>query len=240
MSAASRITTCVRLNLRVQQRSGFIQILLGLALVLVVVVRLGLPETLWPLLVPTMLLVEYGAVGLTLVAAMQYLESNEKSAAALAVSPLESTEHVAAMLLAPALVGTVAGLGIQAGLIGLDARVLLLLPPLLVTCVLAGAAGLWVACYYREFTRFILGVIPIVALIQLPLLSLYGLTPRFTWLWHPADAALYSFTNLTEASPSLLAWAGYLALLVGFCTLGFRQVHRVYCERILQRLGEST
>lgn len=239
MSAAARVRNAVRLNLRVQRRSGFVAILLGLAAAAALGVRLAVPEALWDRLVPSILLIEYGGVGLTLVAAQQFLERSEQSVAALVVSPLRSGEHVAALLLAPALVGTVAGVGLFAGVLGVDLRIAWLLPPLGLTSLLLGSVGLWASSCFEDFTRFLVGGVPIVVAMQLPLLPLFGLTPRFTWPWHPIDAAVFAFADLVRDETAWASWLGRVALLSAFAAAGAWRAHRVYRARVLQRVGEG-
>ena len=81
------------------------------------------------------------------------------------------SDFVVATVLAATLVAMTAGVLFFVGLLGVDVRLLLLIAPLFATTVLAGSVGLIVSSRYPEFTRFIIGSIPVVALFSLPLLS---------------------------------------------------------------------
>ncbi len=231
-----RLANAVRLLLTVQHRSGFIQIYIGVAVATVVVVRAFIPAEWVTIVVPAVMLGEYGTMGVFLVAAQRFLERNEKSTAALAVTPLENREHVVAMILAPGLVATVAGTIVFAGILGFDGRMVLLLLPLFLTTFVAGCAGLILSSYYAEFTRFIMGAIPVVTVVSLPFLSYFGFTPRLTFAWLPWDAALFSFANLVRAEPQGWLYVLLVAELVLFGAVGFVWAERVFRSRVRERL----
>lgn len=235
-----RMGNAIRLNLRVQWRSGFPQIYFGLAVATVVGARLALPAESYAIVVPVALLGEYATLGLYLVAAQRFLEQSERSVAALVVTPLESREHVAALVVASALVATAAGAALHAGILGLDLRTLLLLPPLFLTTLLAGLTGLIVSSYTAEFTRFILGAIPVTVLLELPFLSFFGATPRLSFAWVPSDAALYAFANLARSHPDWGMVLLYSAVLAGFDVLAFTWAERVFRLRVRENPEATT
>ncbi len=231
-----RLTTAVRLLLAVQYRSGFIQIYFGLAVATVIVIRAILPSDWTPVAVPAVLLGEYGTMGVFMVAAQRFLERNERSTEAIAVTPLHNREHVAAMVLAPGLVATLAGVIVFAGTLGLNGRVIFLLPPLFLTTILAGCTGVILSSYYTEFTRFIMGAIPVVGIFHLPFLSFFDFTPRPTFAWLPWDAALFSFANLVQIRPSPMLYIVLIAELVLFSVFGFVWAERTFRARVRERL----
>ena len=221
-----RVANAVRLFLAVQRRSGFIHIYFGVAVFTIVVVRVFLPRDWWPILVPALLLGEYGTMGVFMVAAQRFLERNEGSHEALSVTPLRHREHVWAMVLAPSLVAIVAGMSVFAGTLGIDARLAWLLAPLFATTLLAGSVGLIVASRYAEFTRFLLGSIPVVTVFSLPFLSYFELVPRYTFAWLPGDAALFSFANVARDDPDPATYA-----LLGIELLVFTAIGLFWAER---------
>lgn len=230
--SASRLANAVRLMLLVQYRSGFLQIYFGVTFATILIVRAFLPEPWWSVVVPGLLLGEYGTMGVFMVAAMRFLERREGSTAALVVTPLSAREHVLAMILAPSVVAVVAGLAVYAGILGVDSRVLLLFAPLFLTTVLAGSVGLIVSSHYAEFTRFLLGAVPVVTIFSLPFLSYFDLTPRYTFAWLPWDAALFSFANV--AADVLRPWP-YVLLslqLAAFAVLGLVWAERAFTRRV--------
>ena len=215
-----RVSSAVWLFLVVQYRSGFIHVYLAVTLFTVVIVRGLLPEAWREVIVPVLLLTEYGAIGVYMVGAQIYLARNEKSIEALSVTPLRLTERVVATVLAATLVAMTAGVLFFVGLLGVDVRLLLLIAPLFATTVLAGSVGLIVSSRYPEFTRFIIGSIPVVALFSLPLLSYFELVPRYTFAWLPWDAALFSFANIVGPDTHLVTYVVLACQLLVFGALG--------------------
>ncbi|HXV61292.1 MAG TPA: hypothetical protein VEK15_11400 [Vicinamibacteria bacterium] len=229
-----RLLNATRLLLTVQRRAGFLHVYLGVTLATVIAVRGLLPESWRAFAVPVALLGEYGTMSVFMVAALRYLERIEGSAAALIVTPLTHREHVAAMILSSAIVATPAGLLVHAGILGLDVRTLLLVLPLFVTAWLAGAVGLILASRHAEFTRFLMGSIPVVTIFSLPFLSFFDLTPRYTFVWLPWDAALFSFENLARTTPEAAPYVLRLLELLVFGTAAFLWAERVFHARLFE------
>jgi len=214
-----RVSSAVWLFLVVQYRSGFIHVYLAVTLFTVVIVRGLVPERWTEVIVPVLLLTEYGAIGVYMVGAQTYLARNERSTEALSVTPLRQIERVVATVLAATLVAMTAGVLFFVGVLGADVRLLLLTAPLFATTVLAGSVGLIVSSRYPEFTRFIIGSIPVVALFSLPLLSYFELVPRYTFAWLPWDAALFSFANIVGPDTHLGTYLVLVCQLFVFAAL---------------------
>ena len=234
---ASRLVRALRLILVLQWRAYFPHVYLGLALMTLAAFRFAVPPEWTPLLLPAFLLGEQGIIAMTLVAAHLYLERNEGSLTALAVTPLGSAEYVAALVLGTSVFACVSGALIWAGAIGLDARVGLLVPPLLLLSVFSGLLGLSFATRFDEFTSFLmLGAVPAAGVIGLPLLSYFGVVPYWTFAWLPSDWALRAFGLLTEGAPDLQLWLGCVGAIALFCAVAFPLVSRLYQVRIRERL----
>ena len=122
-------------------------------------------------------------------------------------------------MLAATLVAMTAGVLFFVGLLGADVRLLWLTAPLFATTVLAGSVGLIVSSRYPEFTRFIIGSIPVVALFSVPLLSYFELVPRYTFAWLPWDAALFSFANIVGPDTHLGTYLVLVCQLFVFAAL---------------------
>ena len=235
-----RVGSAVRLFLLAQWRNRFPHVYLGMALLTVLAFRLAIPEKYVESLLPAFLFVEPGTLALTLVAAQAYLERGDRSVTALAVTPLRSGEYVFAMVLASALVATLAGMVIQGGVLGVDLRLVLLLPPLLLTATLAGFMGLGLSARFSEFTRFLVaGLMPAMVVIQLPYLSYFELAPRLAFVWIPSDAALFGLANLARPEPDPLHYLLYAALLLGYNVIAFRWARRSFQERVRERLERA-
>ena len=235
-----RIPNAVQLFLLAQWRCRFPHVYLGMALLTVLAFRLAIPEQYAESLVPAFLLAEPGTLALTLVAALAYLERGERSVTALAVTPLRSGEYVLALVLASALVATLAGMLIHGGVLGIDLRLLPLLPVLLLTTTLAGFLGLGLSTRFSDFTRFLVGgLMPAMVVIQLPYLSHFGLVPRLAFAWVPSDAALFGMANLAHPTPDPRDVGLYAALLLVYNGIAFRWARRSFEVRVRQRLERA-
>ena len=233
-SSVRRVKSAVRLLLAVQRRSGFLHVYLGLAVLTILFFRFAIPDAWYAFAVPAVLLGEYGTMGVFMTGAHRYLERIEGSNVALIVTPLETGEHTAAMILAPALVATAAGTLVYVGVLGIDYRALLLLPPLFLTAFLAGIAGIILSSRYREFTRFLMSSIPVVTIFSLPYLSFFGVTPRWSFAWLPWDASLFSFGNLSRPEPVGWLYGLLVAELLVFAIAGF-----IWAERTFRRYRQE-
>lgn len=228
-----RVGGAVRLFLAVQRSAGFINVYIGLSAVTILFTRFFLPPAWWPIVVPAVLLGEYGTMGVFMVGGLHFLALNERSTEALSVTPLRLGERIVAMVLAPALVATLSGTVVFGGVLGMDARLLLLIAPLLGTALLAGATGLVVSSRYVEFTTFLISAIPVVTLFSLPMLPYFELVPRYSFAWLPWDAALFSFQNLTRPSPDLVTYAMLLIQIFLFAVGGIWWATRLHARAMV-------
>ena len=92
--------------------------------------------------------------------------------------------------------------------------------------------GLIVSSHYAEFTRFLLGAIPIVTIFSLPFLSYFDVTPRYTFVWLPWDAALFSFANVAGHEVHSLAYVLLSLQLAVFAALSLVWAERVFRRRV--------
>ena len=230
-----RLWNDVRLALLAQARARFLHVYLFVTLVVVAILRFAVPsDELRTFLVPLFLYGEPGMLGVSLAAAYRYLEEIEGSGDALRVTPLRPGEHVLALSLATAGVGAVFGAAVFAGVFGPDVRALVIVPPLFFQGLLSALLGFALSLRYADFTRFILGVIPWVALYQAPLLHGFGTVPAAAVAWNPSLPALLAYRELafgTATRGTILLWCALLAAAAALATWG---VARLY-ERALAR-----
>lgn len=229
---ARRLLVATRLVLTVQWRARFPQIYFGVAILAVGVFRTLIPAELVPLAVPAFLFGEPGSLGILMVAAQRYMERGERSVVALAVTPLTSREYVSALIFGSAIVPTLATAVIQAGVVGVDVHVALVMPPLYLIAVVSGGIGLMLSTVFAEFTRFILGTIPPITIYSLPLLSFFGLAPIWAFKWIPSDSALVIFGMLARGRFDAWAYASSLGLLSLFAMLAWRAAIATYAARV--------
>jgi hypothetical protein len=228
-----RVANAVRLFLLVQWRCGFPLVYAALALATILAFRTLVPPGLRAWLLPVFLLTEPGMLGFALVAAQGYLERGSQSADALAITPLTSVELASSLACATASIAAVAGVAVQAGVLGVDWRLALLAPVLFLTALLSGLAGLALSTRHAEFTRFIVNcLIPGATLIQLPLLAYFELVPRLSFAWIPSDAGLFAFALLTQPQPHLPELGLYVLLLLAWAAVALRWSARRLDEQL--------
>lgn len=231
-----RLVHATRLVMTMQWRSGFPQIYMGIALFAIVIFRALVPAEVIPLALPAFLFGEPGSLGILMVAAQRYMERGERSVVALAVTPLTSGEYVSALILGSALVPTAATAFVQLGVQGLDGRVVMVIPPLYLIAVVSGSIGLMLSTLFAEFTRFILGSIPPIAIYSLPFLPFFGLAPAWTFKWIPSDSALVIFGMLARSEVHASAYIASLGLLALFAGAAWWGATTVYAMRVRNEL----
>ncbi len=240
MTALGRTWNALHLQFTVQARGFFPHVYFALALITVAAFRLALPEAWRSWLLPPFLLGEPAILGVALVAAQRYLEKSQKSFTALAVTPLRDAEYVAALVLTSSLLATSAGVLIQAGVVGIDLRLILLVPPLFLMATTAGLVGVALSTYASEFTGFILSrLVPATIVLQTPVLAYFGVVPSFATAFVPSHPALFSFSLLSaqafDPGPYLL----YLLQLSVWTILTSAWALFAFRTRVRARLDEA-
>ncbi len=219
MSGAHRVVPALRLAFRVQVAARFPHVYLGVALALALLLRLLGGE--WSeRLLPVLVLSEPGTLGVYLVAAQRFYARNEGTDVALQVTPLPPRVEVVAPILVTAFLGSVAGLLIQAVVLGVDFRLLLLAPPLFFTVVLSGVIGQHLSAVFSEFTRFILGSIPAMLAFLLPTATLLGWLAPSALVWLPTQWAFAAFRTIVDGPPDGSLWALCTAALLAAAGAG--------------------
>jgi fluoroquinolone transport system permease protein len=232
----ARIWIALALVVRVQWRASFPHVYLGIAVLMGILLRTVLADF-SQLLFPLFLLGEPATLGVLLVAAQSYYDRNEGSVRALAVTPLGVGEYAIALAAATALWAVLAGLVIQAIVLGVDLRLLLLILPLFAMAVFAGLVGLAVSSLFTEFTRALMGQIPFTAVLMLPCLSYVGVAPDLAFAWVPSAAALRAFSALTQPQADVSALLLPTTLLVASNVPAAWVAVHLYRSRVYERLG---
>ncbi len=240
MTALSRTMNALRLQFTVQARGFFPHIYFALALLTVAGFRLALPEAYRSWLLPPFLLGDPAVLGVSLVAAQRYLEKSQRSFTALVVTPLRDAEYVAALVLTSSLLATSAGVLIQAGVIGIDRHLILLVPPLFLMATIAGLAGVALSTYASEFTDFILSrLVPATVLLQAPMLAYFEVVPRFATAFVPSHPALFSFAVLSAEAFDPGRYLLYLLQLSVWTVLASAWALYAFRTRVRARLEEA-
>ncbi len=211
-ASRARLRSAARLVARVQWRSRFPHLYFAAAAVGVVALRLAIPTELLPRFAPALLLGEITGIAPVLAAANVFLARGEGSSEALAVSPLRPGEYVLALVGVTAALATASGVLLYGGLLGLGSGFWLALPSMFLCGALCGALGVGLSTAFDEFTRFLLGAVPLIVLLGVPMLAGFGLVPWAAVAWLPTTPAMLGFGGTGAAAwlavPWLGAWAG--------------------------------
>ncbi len=235
-----RIANAVSLQLRVQWRSFFPHVYLGMAVLAIAVFHFAVPAEYTEWFLPAFLFAEPGVLGFTLVTAQLFLERGEGSVTALAVTPLRSGEYVFSLVLTSALLATLAGLVVAAGVEGVDWRLAHLIAPLFTTTLLIGFLGIAIAARFREYTRFLVGgLMPVMMLLLAPLWAYFELLPRAGFVWIPSDAAIFAIAHASRADLDPGRAVLYCALLVVYTVGAFLWARFAFDRRVLARLESA-
>jgi fluoroquinolone transport system permease protein len=223
-----RLVAATHLVLLVQAR-GYFPHAFGLYVVMVVGALLLLfSAEVARLVLPAFLVTEPGMLGVMAVAAHRYLELGSGSVSALHVSPLRPGEYLVALVLGSAVLATLGGAVTFVAVLGLDARLAWLIPVIFLFAVLSGLLGFALSLRYRDFPRFILGMIPAVLLWQAPLLAVYDVVPTGLVAWIPSAPGILALASVCGGGGAPAAMMGWVVAGVGLTAVGVVVVQRIY------------
>jgi len=153
-------------------------------------------------------------IGLFFIGVSIIIERNQKTLDALMVTPVNHHVYIVTRVLALTLVGWICALMMGVALMGISFNFIHFSAGVIAVSLLSCLAGVWLICYTSEFMRFILKTIPIILVVNLPLLNYFGVTDVFLFklmpIQGPLDLIVSSYT--VDPSNSTLIF-GYLASL---------------------------
>lgn len=175
-------------------------------------------------LLPLLLVMNSAFVGLFIISAYIFMDKEEGSIKAFAVTPARIWEYLLSKVAMMLGMGLVTGLFTVLAVTGFRVHILLFLP-LLVACNLFGSAlGLLIASFFDTMTKS-LGAL-YVAIIALGLTAVSYFMPSFSPFWItllPTYPMLFAMRETLLAKPDsayVLAWSGvFLVLSVGLFLL---------------------
>jgi fluoroquinolone transport system permease protein len=236
-----RFATAVRLDLLVQRRYYFMPIYAALTILYVVAIRLTGLRAYVDWLVPLFIFSEPATLGFYLAAAQLFFERTEHALTALAVTPLRSTEYLAARTVSASLTGTVAGLVLFALTVGPEPRRLAMAAgPLALAAAAASLAGVAFASYFSEFLGFVFASVPMVIPLIVPMFSYFGVLPEWSTLWIPSHALLFVLRDVASGTGTPAAWALYSLELAVWVAIAWVWCSRAYRIHVRERLEAAT
>jgi len=213
----NRLAATTRLDMVVQLRSKLYVIAIGMAVLLGVVIRLLVPPNLVAFFIPMFYLMAVGGTAYVFVAGMVIFEKEEGTLDAQIVTPLRVDEYLTAKtlsLLIVVLLESLIVLFIGYGFTGYNPALLFL--GLIVLSVGLTLAGFVQVSRYDSVTDFLVYAVPVILVLQLPLLGLTGVAPSPVWYIIPTMAPLLL---LTAAFTSITTWQMVYALSYSLVTV---------------------
>lgn len=162
------------------------------------------------------------------------MEYRQNLLAALLVSPGSLHTYLLARILPLSVVGWACALGMALAAVGTQLQLVYFSVGVMGICLLSCLLGVFIVSYTFEFLQFTLRSVPVMLLVNLPLLNYFGLTQLSLFGLSPFQPGL----DLIAASFQSGAPAGKLALaallLLGWCGLLYLLVYRMFKSRILK------
>jgi fluoroquinolone transport system permease protein len=214
----TRLLASVRTDVRLQFRNGLYYVSAGLVVFLVLMLRQLFDQGAMGLALPAVLLSAAGGTGYIFAAGMILLEKGQGSLDALIVTPLRTDEYLAGKLASVGLLVLIEGLAMALLSYGLGLNLAMLTLGLIASHLLFALIAIAMVGRYDAITDFLMPSMVLIGVLELSLLGLYGIAPRWLWLAFPsAPAALLlkgAFQPLAtwELTYGLLGGAAWVAL----------------------------
>ncbi len=224
----TRLFSLLHQDTRLQLRYGFYYAAAFVTLVWIVILR-QLPADLLPIAVPFVILVDLGIIGFFFIAGMVLFEKQERTLAALVVSPLRFWEYLTAKLTTLTVLALLVSLTVTIATHGLAVTMPMLVLGVVFTSLFTMLVGFVAVARYDSISSFIMPS-------QLYLLPFYlPLIPFVGWWEHPLFYLIPtqgSILLLEAAFTPIAVWqvayaVGYQLLwIAGLGWLASRAFHR--------------
>lgn len=194
----ARLLSTMRLDATVQWRNRFYIIGIGLSLLM----ALGLAQFMQPAamgaILPMLFLFAIGGTTMLYVAGLLIFEKDERTLEAIIVSPMRVSEYMISKIVTLTLLATLESLIVVVltqGLTGFNPG--LLLAGIILMGVMLTLIGFVMIVRYDSITDFLIPVVAVSLVLQLPALYFTGISDSVLWLILPT------------AAPVMLMWAAW-------------------------------
>lgn len=216
----TRLLSTMRTDVIVQFRNNLYYIGVGVALFIGVVLARLLEVDQMAATIPVAMLLLVGGSTLLYVAAMILFEKDEGTLSAQVVSPLTSQEYLLSKVIT--LTGLATLESIVLILVAVRAQIStfnpwILLLGIVLMCVIYTLLGIVLVVRYDEITEFLLPVLVIAVVAQLPALYFNGFVPTEWWFVIPTSAPTLIVFGAWEDLP---LWQWMYALVYSAVTIG--------------------
>ncbi len=184
-----RLASALQWDVVLQFRSGFYYATV-FVVVLFAFVFTQIPNLDTQLVMPMVLLGSLMMNNFYFIGGILMLEKDQGSLEAVVITPLRSREYILSKLISLLLLSVIETLLLTLLIHGTDFNMLLLLPGLSATSILFALAGFLAAVRYDSVNEYLLPTIPMIMLLILPVIDLYGFWQTPIFYLHPMRAAM--------------------------------------------------
>ncbi len=240
----TRLTQAIATDIRIQVRNGLYHVGVIISLIIAVAfAQLTTPSTLGNV-VPAAILLIIGGTTMLYVAGMMIFEKDEGTIAATIVSPLTTSEYLAAKLVSLVLLATLESLISVYGAIFIQMingavvwpHSIWLVLGILMIGIIFTLTGIAVVARFNKITDFLIPMAAISVAMQLPFLYFWGLWKHPALLILPTAAP----TMLMDAAFRQLAlWEQVYAISYSIATILVLSfwAHSAFHKHIIQKMG---
>ena len=213
----NRLTATTRLDMTVQVRSKLYYIAIGVAVVIGMVIRILVPQSWTAFFVPIFYLSAIGGTAYIFVGGMVIFEKDEGTLDAQIVTPLRTDEYLwakALSLLTVVLIESLIVLFLGYGFTGYNPAPLLL--GIIVLSLGLTLSGFIQVSRFDSVTDFLVYAVPVIMLVQLPIVEYTGILHSYVWYIIPSMAPLLL---LKAAFQPIAMWQWVYALTYSAITI---------------------
>ncbi len=194
----ARMISTLRLDVTVQWRNRFYIIGIGLSLLMALGLAQFFPREAMGGLLPMLFLFAIGGTTMLYVAGLLIFEKDEHTLEAIIVTPVRVSEYLTSKIITLTFLATLESIVVVALTYGLaDLNLGLLLAGLILMGVMLTLLGIILIVRYDSITDFLIPVVGLSLILQLPSLYFGGLSDTLLWLIVPTSA------------PTMLMWAAW-------------------------------
>lgn len=180
----TRLLSTIKLDVMLQMRSKLYHISIGLALILVGIVRYFFePEALKTVL-PAFFLLALAGTTYMFVAGMIIFEKNEHTLDALIVTPLQTRDYLISKLITLTFITVIEASIITLIGYGFNFNPFYLYSGVLLMGFITTLAGITQVVRYNSVTDFLVSAFAIALIAQLPIFLAFDIWPNIQWIWY--------------------------------------------------------
>lgn len=228
-----RLLAALKYDIIFQYRHGFYHVYLVFTVLYTVLLRL-LPVDIRLPAASIIILSDPGILGYFIIGALIMLEKGQNLYSGLFITPLKTTEYLAAKAISLSLISLASSLIIAGAGLGRFFNPLLIIPSIVMIAIFFTLTGFVPAMHVRSLPVFLLLAPAYIITFYLPIIPYLGLADWRYFYWLPTAGALFlidgAYTGLT-AGKILYS----LAIICPWVWLAWQAAHKVLKSQIIMR-----